>query len=433
MNLQSTDFSKKHYDRVNHTVRKDNKKELKKTELKNSVVDVNFEKADIDLRKNKKSHNLIDVKPSSPKELRKPYVFKKRIVGRSKNYNLICYNNRFNHLPENHNCIEFCSKQDHKKNDKNNCQLNNEKSDDQRDKSVRVVTPLNDSENADQCSNSIFFTTQNKEQLQYDRSVKGDDIKTRIINRGTNYTTGQHLQYTDNSIQNYNMKNFNDYHDKLNWGFYSHNGQNTYSINNAENPRRNKYIRNSKPIIESFHKGEYDKSMVYIGSKYTDQDIAKNQKLNSDVMDINLNPPSNSTFISTINLQKLQENKHNNKISTSKSKMFAQTYNLQNYTKTINNSSAGLSYDQNKQEDKIDPKKYYLKYDKTKDNYSEENVNWTKKINLYKNKENIKYYNNESNENNYNDIKSIGINNLEMFTAYFDKIWETVMQEISGY
>ncbi|XP_060863996.1 probable serine/threonine-protein kinase clkA [Metopolophium dirhodum] len=426
MNLQSTDFSKKYCDRVNHTVRKDNKKELKKTELKNNVVDINFEKADIDLRKNKKSHNLIDVKPSSSKELRKPYVFKKRIVGRSKNYNLICYNNRINHLPENHNCIEFCGKQDHKKNYQNNCQLNNEKSDDQRDKSVRVVTPLNDSGNADQRSNSIFFTTQNKEQL-YDRSVKCHDIKTMIINRGTKYTTGQHLQYTDDSIQNYKMKNFNDYHDKHNWGFYSHNGQNTYSINNgflnkAENPRRNKYIRNSKPIIESFHKTEYDKSLVYIGSKYTDQDIAKNQKLNSDVMDINLNPLSNSTFISTINLQKLQENKHNNnKISTSKSKMFVQTYNIQNYTKTINNSSAGLSYDQNKQEDKIDPKKYYLKCEKTKDNYAEENVNWTKKINLYKNKENIKYYNNENNENNYNDIKSIGINNLEMFTAYFDK------------
>lgn len=101
--------------------------------------------------------------------------------------------------------------------------------------------------------------------------------------------------------------------------------------------------------------------------------------------------------------------------------MFVQTYNIQNYTKTINNSSAGLSYDQNKQEDKIDPKKYYLKCEKTKDNYAEENVNWTKKINLYKNKESIKYYNNESNENNYNDIKSIGINNLEMFTAYFDR------------
>jgi len=141
------------------------------------------------LKKNKKSHNLIDVKPSSFKELRKPYVFKKRIVGRSKNYNLICYNNRFNHLPENHNCIEFSSKQDHKKKYQNNCQLNNEKSDDQRDKSVRVVTHLNDSDNADQCSNSNFFTTQNKEQL-YDRSVKCHDIKTMIINRGTKYTTG---------------------------------------------------------------------------------------------------------------------------------------------------------------------------------------------------------------------------------------------------
>lgn len=37
------------------------------------------------------------------------------------------------------------------------------------------------------------------------------------------------------------MKNFNDYHDKHNWDLYSHNGQNTYSINKAENPRRNKY------------------------------------------------------------------------------------------------------------------------------------------------------------------------------------------------
>jgi len=159
------------------------------SELKNNVVDVNFEKADVDSRKNKKSHNLIGVKPSSSKELRKPCVFKKRIVGRSKNYNLISYNNRFNHLPENHNCIESCSKQDHKKNYQNNCQLNNEKSDDQHDKSVRVVTPLNDSDNADQCSNSIFFTSQNKEQL-HDRSVKGQDIKTMIINRGTKYTTG---------------------------------------------------------------------------------------------------------------------------------------------------------------------------------------------------------------------------------------------------
>lgn len=99
--------------------------------------------------------------------------------------------------------------------------------------------------------------------------------------------------------------------------------------------------------------------------------------------------------------------------------MFAETYNIQNFTKTINNSS-GLSYDQNKQEKKIDPKKYYLKYEKTMDHYAED-VNWTRKINLYKNKGNVKYYNNESNENNYNDIKSIGINNLEMFTAYFDK------------
>lgn len=72
--------------------------------------------------------------------------------------------------------------------------------------------------------------------------------------------------------------------------------------------------RNSKPIIESFHKNEYDKSLVYIGSKYTNQDIAKNQKLNLDVMNINLNPLFNSKFISTINMQKLQENKHNNKV-----------------------------------------------------------------------------------------------------------------------
>jgi len=141
------------------------------------------------LKKNKKSHNLIDVKLSSSKELKKSYVFKKRIVGRSKNYNLICYNNRFNNLTENHNCIEFCSKQEFKKNDQNNCQLNNEKSGDQRDKSVSVVTlPLNDGDNADQCSNSIFFTTQNTEQM-YDRSVKCHDIKTMIINRGTKYTT----------------------------------------------------------------------------------------------------------------------------------------------------------------------------------------------------------------------------------------------------
>jgi len=70
--------------------------------------------------------------------------------------------------------------------------------------------------------------------------------------------------------------------------------------------------RNIKPIVESFHKNEYEKSLVYVCSKNTDQEIAKNQKFNSDVMDIHLNPLSNSTFIGTINLQKLQENKHNN-------------------------------------------------------------------------------------------------------------------------
>lgn len=73
-------------------------------------------------------------------------------------------------------------------------------------------------------------------------------------------------------------------------------------------------LRNIKPIIESFHKNKYDKNVVYICSKYTDQEIEKNQKLGLEnkVVDINLNPLSNSTFISTINLKKLQDNKHNN-------------------------------------------------------------------------------------------------------------------------
>jgi len=96
--------------------------------------------------------------------------------------------------------------------------------------------------------------------------------------------------------------------------------------------------------------------------------------------------------------------------------MSPQTYNIQNYSKTITNNSSSF-YDQNKQEDKNDKNKC----ENTIDNYSEENVNWTKKINLHKNKENVKYYNNERNENNYSDIKSVRINNLEIFTAYFDK------------
>lgn len=70
--------------------------------------------------------------------------------------------------------------------------------------------------------------------------------------------------------------------------------------------------RNIKPLTESLDKNEYEKSLVYIGFEYTDQEIGKNQKLNSDVMDINSNPLSNSTFINTINQQKLQENKHDN-------------------------------------------------------------------------------------------------------------------------
>lgn len=70
--------------------------------------------------------------------------------------------------------------------------------------------------------------------------------------------------------------------------------------------------RNIKPTTESLDKNEYEKNLVYIGSEYTDQEIEKNQKLNSDVMDINSNPLSNSTFINIINQQKLQENKHNN-------------------------------------------------------------------------------------------------------------------------
>lgn len=39
------------------------------------------------------------------------------------------------------------------------------------------------------------------------------------------------------------MQNFNDYHDKHKWDFYSHNGQNTYSIVKAENSKRNKHIK----------------------------------------------------------------------------------------------------------------------------------------------------------------------------------------------
>lgn len=70
--------------------------------------------------------------------------------------------------------------------------------------------------------------------------------------------------------------------------------------------------RNIKPLTESLDKNEYEKSLVYIGFEYTDQEIGKNQKLNSDVMDINSNPLSNSTFINTINQQKLQENKYDN-------------------------------------------------------------------------------------------------------------------------
>jgi len=70
--------------------------------------------------------------------------------------------------------------------------------------------------------------------------------------------------------------------------------------------------RNIKPVTESLDKNEYEKNLVYIGSEYTNQEIGKNQKLNSNVTDINSNPLSNSTFINTINQQKLQENKHNN-------------------------------------------------------------------------------------------------------------------------
>ncbi|XP_025204974.1 putative uncharacterized protein DDB_G0267716, partial [Melanaphis sacchari] len=315
INLKSTDFSKKYCDRVNHTVCKD-KKEFKKSEIKTIDANVNFENTDIDLRKNKKSDNLIDEKPLSSIKLRKPYVFKKRIIGRSKNYNFICYSNRFNHLPENHNCIEFRSKQNHKKIYQTNCQLNNEKLNDQRDNSIKVVTPLNDNDNANKCSNSFFFTIQNEEPL-YDRNLNCNDTKTMCINKETKYTKSLNWQYTESSIENHKMENFNDYHDKHKWGFYSHNGQNTYSINKTENSKRNKYIKNIKPIIESLHTNEYEKSLVYISSDYSDQErqeiIVKNQKLNPDIMDINLNPLSNSTFINTINQQKLQENKLNNK------------------------------------------------------------------------------------------------------------------------
>lgn len=91
-------------------------------------------------------------------------------------------------LPENHNyCTEFRNKQDLKKNYQNNCQLDNEKSNDQRDNSIRVVTPSNDNDNVKKCSNSIFFTTQNEKPL-YDRNDNCNGIKTIFINKGTKYT-----------------------------------------------------------------------------------------------------------------------------------------------------------------------------------------------------------------------------------------------------
>lgn len=102
--------------------------------------------------------------------------------------------------------------------------------------------------------------------------------------------------------------------------------------------------------------------------------------------------------------------------------MFAQTSNTQNHSKMINNSSDSFFDQANKLEENNDnPKKYYLKCEKTINKYSNINVNWTKKINLDKNKEQDKNYNNEGSENNYSAIKSIRINNLENFTAYFDK------------
>jgi len=151
--------------------------------LKNKDDNFNFEKVDSDLRKSKKSHNLIDEKSSSSTGLRKPYVFKNRIVERSKSYDFMCNNN----LPKNHNCTEFRNKQDHKKNYQNNCQLDNEKSNDQSDNSIRVVTSSNDNDSVNKCSNSIFFTTQNVDPL-YDRNENCNDIKTMFINKGSKYT-----------------------------------------------------------------------------------------------------------------------------------------------------------------------------------------------------------------------------------------------------
>lgn len=135
------------------------------------------------MRKNKKSHNLIDEKPPSSTGLRKPYVFKNRIVERSKSYDFMCNSN----LPKNHDFTEFRNKQDYKKNYQNNCQLDNEKSNDQRDNSIRVVTPLNDNDNVKKCSNSIFFTFQNEKPL-YDRNENCNNVKTMFINKGTKYT-----------------------------------------------------------------------------------------------------------------------------------------------------------------------------------------------------------------------------------------------------
>lgn len=72
--------------------------------------------------------------------------------------------------------------------------------------------------------------------------------------------------------------------------------------------------RNIKPIVESFHKSKYEKSLFYVGSDYNiNQGTEKNQKLNSDVMDINLHCPlSDSTFINTKNPQ--DNNKQHKKV-----------------------------------------------------------------------------------------------------------------------
>lgn len=148
------------------------------------------------MRKNKKPHNQIDGKHSGSTDLRKPScVYKRR--DRSKNYDFLCYSNRFNHLLKDHHSVELCNNNDLKKNDQNNRKLTNQKSNDRPEKSVRVVTPSKyvEKDSAGQRSNSVFFTTQNNTEQLYDREMNCHAIKTMIINRGTKYTKSIQINY----------------------------------------------------------------------------------------------------------------------------------------------------------------------------------------------------------------------------------------------